>query len=144
MRVLTLLLIIICSGSFVRGERQTLVEGFEQYEVVMCEGFPPESIPKKARQALKPEKTLLVARVAEDGKFHAESGDVMFEGRLIKVKDGKVEIEIKRSQLYSTSAFPFKAVVKLNEAIRSKAFAFQSIVFSYYFRVRSGNKRESQ
>ena len=61
----------------------------------------------------------------------------MFEGRLKSVKDGKVEIEIKQSQLYSTSGFPIHATVKVNQAIRPHALAFSSIVFSYYFRVRS-------
>lgn len=136
MRLLILLLIFSLPASFATGHSQETTKQDEHFEIVMFEGFPAESLPVDFRKELKPEKPLLIAPVAEDGKFKAEMDGAMFEGTLRTVKGKELEITITQSQLYSTSSFPIKGVVKLNGAVFGRAYAFSSIIFSYYFRVR--------
>lgn len=136
MRLLISLLIVSLATSFVTGRAQETTKQDEHFEIVMYEGFPAENLPMDFRKELKPEKPLLIASVAEDGKFKAEMDGAMFEGTLKTVKDKKFEITITQSQLYSTSSFPIKGVVKLNGAVFGRSYAFSSIIFSYYFRVR--------
>lgn len=136
MRLLILLLIVSLPAGFATGHPQETAKQDEHFEIVMYEGFPAESLPVEFRKELKPEKPLLIAPVAEDGKFKAEMNGAMFEGTLKSVKDKKLEITVTQSQLYSTSSFLIKGVVKLNGAVFGRAYAFSSIIFSYYFRVR--------
>jgi hypothetical protein len=103
----------------------------------MYEGLPPESYREEARKELKPEKPLLAVRGEVGVEFHAEKHRVRFEGKLLNVKDGEVELEIKRSRLNSTSCDPIAATLKLNEPISPTVCGFSSIIFSYYFRVKS-------
>ena len=87
MRLLTLLLIVALPANLVGVEGQGVAEQTKQYEVIMYEGIPPESFPKKDRKKLAPEKPLLIASVGADGKFQAKLNDAMFEGRLKSVED---------------------------------------------------------
>ena len=135
MRLLVLFVIVSLPTSFATGHpRETKQE--ERFEIVMYEGLPGESLPMEFRKKLKPEKPLLIAPVAEDGKFKAEMDGAMFEGTLKIVNSKKLEITITQLQLSSTSSFPIKGVVKLNGAVFGRTYAFSSIIFSYYFRVR--------
>jgi hypothetical protein len=117
-------------------------EGPEQatrYDVIMYAGVPPESYPEEARKELKPEKPLLSIRVEAGVKFHAEGNGSMFEGRLLSVRDGKAELRMEKSRLHTTSCTPIAVTMKLNEAASSGGCIFSSIVFLYYFRVKSIN-----
>ena len=136
MRLLILLLMVSLPASFVNGRAHETPNQNESFEIVMYEGLPAESLPVEFHRELKPEKPLLIAAVAEDGKFKAAMDGAMFAGTLKGVKGKKLEITITQSQLYSTSSFPIKGVVKLNGAVSGRAYAFSSIIFSYYFRVR--------
>ena len=140
MRLLVLLLIVFLPASFATGHPQETTKQDEHFEIVMYEGLPAESLPLEFRKELKPEKPRLIAPVAEDGKFKAKMDGAMFEGTLKSVKGKKLEITITQSQLYSTSSFPIKGVVKLNGAVFGRAYTFSSIIFSYYFRVRRQNE----
>jgi|SRR5215204_997533 len=115
-------------------------EQVKQYEVILYEGAAPESYPEEARKDLKPEKPRLSMRVEEGEKFHAEGNGAMFEGKIPRVKDGKVELRIDRSQLASTGCDRISASVGLNEAVSPKLCGFGSIVFLYYFRVKDITK----
>lgn len=106
-------------------------------EVVMYLGVPPESLREEDRKNLEPEKPLLTALVKPDGNFQADNEGASFEGTISNEKDDKVQVQIKESHLNSTSCFQINALVKPNEPIVPKACGFSSIVFSYYFRVRS-------
>ena len=140
MRSLILFLLVTLALSFSGLRAQESSGQVAQYDVVMYEGFPPESYPAEAGKELKPEKPLLTIRVEAGVKFHAEGKGTMFEGRLLSVKDGEAELKIERSRLNSTSCDPIAATVKLNEAISSGGCMFSSIVFSYYFRVKSAGE----
>ena len=140
MRLLISSLIVSLAACFVTGRAQETTKQDERFEVVMYEGFPAESLPAEFRKELKPEKALLIAPVTENGKFKAEMDGAMFEGTLKSVKGKKVGITITQSQLYSTSSFPIKGVVKLNGAVFGRAYTFSSIIFSYYFRLRRQNE----
>ena len=143
MRLLTLVMMVALLTTLVGVEAHGRAEQIEQYEVIMYEGIPPESLPKKERKKLPPEKSLLIAPVDAEGKFQASLNGAMFEGRLKSVKGGQVEIEIKQSQLNSTSGFPINAIVKLDQALSPAGYGISSILFSYYFRVRSkGSDRQ--
>lgn len=136
MSLLILLLIVSLPASVVKSPSQETTKQDQRFEIVMYEGFPAESLPVNFRKELKPEKPLLIAPVAEDGKFKAQMDGAMFEGTLKTVNGEKLEITITQSRLYSTSSFPIKGVVKLNGAVFGRAYAFSSIIFSYYFKVR--------
>jgi hypothetical protein len=137
MRLLSLIqaTALVLGFSFVRG--QSGPEQVKQYEVILYEGVAPESYPEEAREDLKPEKPRLSMRVEEGEKFHAEGNGAMFEGKILSVKDGKIELRIERSKLASTGCDHISASVELNEAVSPKVCGFSSIIFSYYFRVKS-------
>jgi hypothetical protein len=88
-----------------------------QYDVIMYEGFPLESYPEEARKELKPEKRLLSIRVEAGVQFHAEGTGTMFEGRILGVKAGGVELRIDRSHWGSSACIPISATLELNEAV---------------------------
>jgi hypothetical protein len=136
MLLMLLFPIIALSMNLQKNERQ-VDNAVKKYEVVMYRGFPPESSPAEDREKLEPETPLLVALVGPDGKFHAVNEWAMFEGTLSNEKNDTVQVQIKESHWNSTSGFEISALVKANEPILPKAFGFSSIIFSYYFRVRS-------
>jgi hypothetical protein len=123
----------------------SLVEQINRYEVVMFCGFPPESYSEELRKTLPPEKSILVVSVTVDGRFQGVKDGAMMEGIITRLEDGRFKVMIKKSQLDTTSAIPIERVVRPDEAVMAEGFLFSSIIFSFYFRVRSAaeGKKES-
>ena len=144
MRSLVLLQIVALALSLPIIRAQESSGQTPRYEVIMYEGFPPESFPEEARKELKPEQPLLSIRVEAGVKFHAEGRGMMFEGRLSGVKDGGAELEIERSRWGSSACSPITATVKLGEAVSPGGCIFSGVVYSYYFRVKSAAEGEGE
>ena len=116
-----------------------------QYEVILYEGLAPDSYQEDARKDLQPEKPRLSMRVEEGEKFHAESNDAMFEGKILSVKEGNIDLRIDRSHLFSTACSQISVSVELNKAVYSNSgCVFSSIFFMYYFRVNSVTKEGAE
>jgi hypothetical protein len=137
MRLLTLIQAITLALGFSCVRAQSGPEPVKQYEVILYEGAAPESFPEEDGKDLKPEKPRLSMRVEEGEKFHAEGNGAMFEGKILSVKEGKVELKIERSRLTSTECDDISATMGLGEAVSPRTCGFQSIIFLYYFRVKS-------
>ena len=137
MRLLSLIQATALAVGFSCIGTQNTPERVKQYEVILYEGAAPESYPEEARKDLKLEKPRLSMRVEEGEKFHAEGNGAMFEGKILSVKDGKLELRIDRSQLASTGCNHISASVGLNDAVSPKLCGFGSIIFLYYFRVKN-------
>jgi hypothetical protein len=88
------------------------------------------------------EKPLLAMRVEEGEKFHAEGNGVMFEGKILSVKEAKLELRIEKSRLGTTECNSISATVELGGALSPRSCAFSSIIFIYYFRVKSVNEKK--
>ena len=140
MRLIILLQIAALAFNFSDIGVQGGSEQVRQYEVILYEGVAPESYPEEAKAELKPEKPRLSIRVEEGEKFHAEGNGAMFEGKILSVKEGKAEFRIERSRLASTECDHISATVGLGEAVSPRSCGFSSIIFLYYFRVKSVNK----
>jgi len=111
-------------------------EQLDRYEVVMYSGVPPESYPEEQRKKLPPEKSILVASIAMDGRFQAMKKGAAMEGIITILEDGRLKVIIKESKLNSTSGGPIETIVRPGETIDSKGAIFSSIIFLYYFRVQ--------
>src|SRR5207245_3073806 len=135
--LLLLLFPIMALSRNLQGNDRQIDNLLKKYEVVMYRGFPPESLPEEDRKNLEPEKPLLPALVGSEGKFQAENEGANFEGTISNEKDDEIQVQIKQSHWNSTSCFEINALVKANEPISPKACGFSSIIFWYYFRVRS-------
>lgn len=144
MRSLILLQIVALAISLPILRTQESSGQVPRYDVIMYEGFPPESFPEEVRKDLKPEKPLLSISVEAGVKFHAEGRGMMFEGRLSGVKDAGAELEIQRSRWGSSACSPISATVKLGEAVSPGGCIFSGVVYSYYFRVKSAAKGEGE
>ena len=99
----------------------------------MYEGVPLESYPEEARKELKPEKRLLSIRVEAGVRFHAEGPGTMFEGRILGVKAGGVELRIDRSHWGSSACIPISATLELNEAVSPGTCSFSGVPICIIF-----------
>ena len=142
MRALTLIqaMALVLILSCVAARAQVPVK---QYEVILYEGSPPEEYFGEARDNPK-EKALLSMRVEEGEKFHAEGNSVMFEGKILSVKEARLELKIEKSRLGSTECSSISATVELGGALSPRSCAFSSIIFIYYFRVKSVNEKKDR
>src|SRR5262245_44841088 len=107
------------------GQDSTLKK--EDLKVVMYQGIPLESLAHLSEDIRKsdgPEKPVLIAKVAADGKFKAGPPGTSMEGQINKIDGDKVEIIINHATLGSTGSSDIKATVKLKEPIMPKQFIF--------------------